>query len=90
MRSSQLSLAAVIAVIGLLALIAGIIYLAEPASSLPSFFPGASKTLHGYHSARGVAGIVFAVILWIVALALAISGGRARRRYRGSSRRYYR
>lgn len=94
MRSPQLTLAAAIAVVGLLALIAGIIYLTTPEGSLPSFFPGAVHVTNGvktgYHTARGTAGIVFAVILWLVALALAIAGGRSRRRSGSRYRRYYR
>lgn len=91
MRSQQLTIAAVLAVIGVLALIAGIIYLSTPITSLPSFFPGASKHLVGYHNSRGLAGVIFAIILWVVAAGFAIAGARSsRRRSSSSGRRYYR
>lgn len=79
MRSPQLTLAAVIAVIGVLALIAGIIYLSTPIDSLPSFFPGASKAIHGYHNSRGLAGVIFGIILFVVAAILAVGGARSGR-----------
>lgn len=90
MRSPQLTLAVVLAVIGVLALIAGIIYLSTPIDSLPSFMPGASKTLHGYHNSRGLAGVIFAIILFVVAAILAVAGARTGRRSRGGGGRYYR
>jgi hypothetical protein len=91
MRSQQLTIAAVLAVIGVLALIAGIIYLSTPIASLPSFMPGASHTLHGYHNSRGLAGVIFAIILWVVAAGFAIAGLRnSRRRSSSAGRRYYR
>jgi uncharacterized membrane protein HdeD (DUF308 family) len=67
----------IIVVIGVLAVIAGVVYLALPADKLPSFFPGhsAASTLH--HSKRGIAGIVLGVVLLIVGAAVA---SRARRR----------
>jgi hypothetical protein len=89
MRSPQLTLAAVLAVIGILALIAGIIYLSTPISSLPSFFPGASSShalAHSYHNSRGLAGVIFAIILFVIAAVLAVGGARSGRR----GRRMYR
>jgi multisubunit Na+/H+ antiporter MnhG subunit len=51
----------VLLVIGLLALLAGIIYLTVPAHSLPSFMGRLPKNLH--RSKRGVAGVVVGVVL---------------------------
>lgn len=67
----------VLIIIGILALIVGIIYLVEPARSLPSFIPGhlASKA---HHSKRGIAGIVFGGVVFIIGAVLA--GRRPRRR----------
>ena len=67
----------IIIVIGVLALIAGVVYLALPADKLPSFFPGhvASSTAH--HSKRGIAGIILGIVLLIVG---AVVASRARRR----------
>jgi hypothetical protein len=66
----------VLAVLGILALIAGIIYLVEPIHSLPSFFPGHAPHGKGHHHIRGYIAIVVGVILLI----LAAIGGRSRRR----------
>ena len=50
-----------------LAIIAGVLYLVEPAKSLPSVLPGhvSGLTAHRWH--RGVAAFVVALILLIVA-----------------------
>jgi hypothetical protein len=58
----------VLAVVGLVAVIVGILYLAEPVGSLPTFFPGyvAHGTIH--HHTRGYIAIAVGVILLIVAV----------------------
>ncbi len=66
----------VLAVLGILAVIVGIIYLVEPIHSLPSFFPGHAAHGHGHHHIRGYIAIVVGVILLVIA---AVSG-RSRRR----------
>ncbi len=55
--------AVIIAVIGILAVIAGIVYMLVPAESLPSFFPGHIVGAHAKHSTRGAAALVFGVVL---------------------------
>jgi len=66
----------VLVVLGILAVVVGVIYLTEPIHSLPSFFPG--HALHGqsHHHTRGYAAIAVGVVLLIVA-------GIVRRRRRG-------
>lgn len=66
----------VLAVLGILALIVGIIYLVEPIHSLPSFLPGHAPHGRGHHHIRGYIAIVVGVILLIIAAI----GGRSRRR----------
>jgi len=63
-------------VLGILAVVVGIVYLVEPVHSLPSFFPG--HTAHGqiHHHIRGYIAIAAGVVLVVIA-ALA---GRSRRR----------
>lgn len=66
-------------VLGILAIVAGIIYLVEPIHSLPSFFPGHAAHQKGYHHIRGYIAIVVGVILLIIA---AVAGRSRRRSYR--------
>jgi hypothetical protein len=61
-RPQRIALAAVLVVLGILALIAGILYLTVDAKSLPSIL----GKLHGYaghRSKRGIAAVVVAVVL---------------------------
>jgi heme A synthase len=57
----------VLVVVGILAVVAGVIYLVEPIHSLPSFFPG--HALHGlvHHRIRGYIAIAVGAILLILA-----------------------
>jgi len=68
-RSGGRVIAAVIlAIIAILFVIAGILYVAEPAKSLPSFVPGHIAGSAGHHPLRAagsfIIGIVFAVGAW--------------------------
>jgi hypothetical protein len=54
-------------VLGILAVIAGIIYLVEPIHSLPSFFPGHAATGQGHHHIRGYIAIAVGVVLVLIA-----------------------
>ena len=68
---------AILAIIGILLVVAAVVYFAEPAHSLPSFFPG--HTTHGT-KARTKHGIA-ALVVGLIVLALAwISRGRRSRR----------
>jgi len=66
----------VLVVLGIVAVIVGIIYLVEPIHSLPSFFPGHAAHGQTHHHIRGYLAIAVGVILVIVAVA----AGRLRRR----------
>ena len=66
----------VLVVLGILAVVVGIIYLVEPIHSLPSFFPGHAAHKQGYHHIRGYIAIAVGVILLIIA----VMTGRSRRR----------
>jgi NADH:ubiquinone oxidoreductase subunit 5 (subunit L)/multisubunit Na+/H+ antiporter MnhA subunit len=63
-------------VLGILAVIVGVIYLVEPIHSLPSFFPGYAAHQQGHHHIRGYAAIAVGIILLVIAAA----AGRSRRR----------
>ena len=66
----------VLVVLGILAVIVGILYLVEPVHSLPSFFPGYAAHSQIHHHTRGYLAIAVGVILLI----LAAVAGRSRRR----------
>ena len=67
----------VLVVLGILAVVVGIIYLVEPIHSLPSFFPGHAPRRHGYHHIRGYTAIAVGVIDLII---VGISAGLSRTR----------
>ena len=60
-------LAVVLVVLAVLAAVAGILYLAEPAKSLPSVLPGHVAGLSAHRHKRGIAALVVAAILLIAA-----------------------
>jgi hypothetical protein len=76
-QSQYLLIAAILAVLGVLALIGGIVYLTTAANKLPSFFPGHMAHLKDKRTKRGTAGIVVAAVLFVIA---GISVATARRR----------
>ena len=54
-------------VLGILAVVVGVIYLVEPIHSLPSFFPGHALSGQGHHHIRGYIAIAVGIILLILA-----------------------
>ncbi len=46
---------------GILLLVVAGVYLAEPAKSLPSFFPGHDPAMAGHHTKHGIAAVVVAL-----------------------------
>jgi amino acid permease len=59
--SGRTALAVILGIIALLFLVAAVIYLAEPAKSLPSFIPGHISSSNGHHPLRAVGSFVVAV-----------------------------
>ena len=66
--TGRMVLAVLLGIIALLFIVVAIIYLTEPAKSLPSFIPGHINGSTGHHPLKAtgslVAGIVFAVAAW--------------------------
>lgn len=68
----------VLVVLGIVAVVVGIIYLVEPIHSLPSFFPGHAAHGRGHHHIRGYIAIaVGAIDLIIVGISAGLSRARA-------------
>jgi uncharacterized membrane protein HdeD (DUF308 family) len=61
-------LAVIALVLGIVLIVIGIVYLAEPAKSLPSFFPGQQAGSNHHHVKHGIAafllGIACLVFAW--------------------------
>ena len=66
----------ILIVLGILAVIVGVVYLKNPVHSLPSFFPGYAAHGKGHHHIRGYVAIVVGIVLIILAAVV----GRSRRR----------
>lgn len=66
MPDSRLAIALAIALAVALLVVAGI-YFAEPARSLPSFFPGHSASSATHHVKHGIAAVVVAAALLVFA-----------------------
>ena len=66
--SGKTILAVILGIIALVFIVVGIIYIAEPASSLPSVLPGHIAGSSGHHPLKAtgsfVVGVVFAVGAW--------------------------
>jgi NADH:ubiquinone oxidoreductase subunit 5 (subunit L)/multisubunit Na+/H+ antiporter MnhA subunit len=57
----------VLVVLGILAVVVGVIYLVEPIHALPSFFPGHAAHGQTHHHIRGYIAIAVGIILVIIA-----------------------
>jgi uncharacterized membrane protein HdeD (DUF308 family) len=64
--------------VGVAAIVVGVLYLTQPAHSLPTFFPGYAVHLVSKHTKRGYAGIALGAVLVIVAFVVALTGPRRR------------
>jgi amino acid transporter len=70
------ALAIILFIVGVAAIVAGVLYLTQPAHSLPTFFPGYAVHVVAKHTKRGYAGIALGAVLVIVAFVVALTGPR--------------
>ena len=53
---------ALLAVVGVALLVVGVVYFVEPASSLPSFFPGHLAGSSHHHTTHGIAAVIVGLV----------------------------
>ena len=53
---------ALLAVVGLALIVVAVIYFAEPAGSLPSFFPGHLAGSNHHHTTHGIAALIVGLV----------------------------
>jgi uncharacterized membrane protein HdeD (DUF308 family) len=73
MSAAKKSLTVLLAIIGILGIVAGVLYVSLPAKSLPSFFPDHSAHTHLHATKHGIAAIVVGAVFLIVAVILVYS-----------------
>jgi len=66
-RIAPIWLTSLLVLVGVLCLVAGIVYFTKSASTLPSFFPGHDVTIHRKHTRSGLGAIGLAVIAFVAA-----------------------
>ena len=54
-------------IVGIALIVVGIVYFAEPASSLPSFFPGHDAGSAHHHTKHGIAAILLGLACFVFA-----------------------
>ena len=72
-------LVGILLIVGAAAIATGVLYLTQPAHSLPTFFPGYAVHVVGKHKNRGYAAIALGAVLVIIALMVGLTGSRRRR-----------
>ena len=66
-RNAPAWVTALLALVGVLLVVVAVVYLAEPAKSLPSFFPGHDAGVSRHHAKHGVAALLVALAAFAVA-----------------------
>ena len=69
----KIALTVLLAVVGVLVVVAGALYLAEPAKSLPHFFPAYNAKQHLHATKHGALALVIGVVILIIAVILPLS-----------------
>ena len=71
--STRWVITAILAVLGVLALVVAVIYLTTPIHSLPSFIPG-KHAVNGHYHKRGAIAAVIGIVLLAVAAVVGLRG----------------
>ena len=66
-RNAPVAVTALLVVIGLLCIVAGVVYLASTANDLPSFFPGHEAGSTHHHAKHGIGMFVLAAVSFVAA-----------------------
>jgi hypothetical protein len=74
----QKLLIVVLVIAGILAIAAGAVYIAEPARSIPHFFPWYSAHANKHATKHGIAAIVLGVVLLVLAWIVQLAAKRSR------------
>lgn len=61
-RLTPLYVTALLAVVGVALIVVAVVYFAEPAGSLPSYFPGHLAGSHHHHTTHGLAALIVGLI----------------------------
>ncbi len=78
-RPMRVLVGVVLIIVGAVGVAAGVLYLTQPAHSLPTFFPGYLAHATGKLQKHGIAAVAVGGVLALVGLVVAFSGGRRRR-----------
>jgi len=66
MQSKQIG-AAIAVILGVLFLVAAVLYFTQPASALPGFLPGYEAGVATHHTKHGILAIALAVVCFVAA-----------------------
>lgn len=61
------TLAIIAVILGIIFVIAGVVYFMEPARYLPSFFPGYDRSLMSHHYKHGIGSILLGIACFVFA-----------------------
>ena len=70
----RMLLVTLLILVGLAAIVVGVVYLTVPAHSLPSFIPGHVAGANGKHPTRGYTGIGVGALLIVIGIVVGMVG----------------
>lgn len=70
--------ALIVIVIGVLGIVVGVLYLTQPAHSLPTFLPGYLAHVTAKHTRRGIVAVAVGAVVLVIGVVVAMTGRRDR------------